>query len=908
MQMPVSHTGKHSDKTLSWHCFNRIEYTMNRLFIFLLLLLPAICFAGGQPAYKNASLSPDVRARDLLARMTTEEKFWQLFMISEDFGGDTTKYHNGIFGFQLNAAANNNDAAQQMMQYNAANSALQTVRKVNAIQRYFTEHTRLGIPVIIFNEALHGIIARGATNYPQAIALAATFDTALVHRIAGSIARQSKTLGVRQVLGPVINIATDVRWGRTEETYGEDPFLSSETGVAYVSAIEQQNIITTPKHFIANVADGGRDSYPVHTDERTLETIHYPPFLACIQRGGARSVMSSYNALNGYPCSMNDALLNRKLKQEWGFSGFVISDAGAVGGANVLHDTSPDYPTSGKQAIDNGLDVIFQTAWEHYRLFIPHFTDGTVDTARFNDAVFRVLKAKFELGLFEHPYLPEPAAPIADNNDRELARLAAQESIVLLKNDHHLLPLGKDVQKIAVIGEDAVAARPGGYSGPGNHPVNMLTGIRNAAKNIQVSYTPGCGRRWDTTTIIPDSVLYNDQGTRGLKAAYYNNINLAGQPDAVKQNAHIDFHWTISSPDEHIHPDFFSARWTGRLKAPLTGNVRIGLEGNDGFRLYINDSLVIDNWKKESYRTMLIPYRLVKDQSYELRIEFFEPNGNGAIKLLWNAGIKDSSEAQIAAAVQAAQQADVAIVTAGIEEGEFRDRALLSLPGRQEEMIQRIAATGTPVVVILSGGSAVTMSRWINQVPAILDAWYPGDEGGNAVVDVLFGRVNPSGRLPITFPLHEGQLPLVYNHEPTGRGDDYDNLSGLPLFPFGFGLSYTSFSYSGFTTDKQQFAAGDSVTVSFVLKNTGSRDGAEVVQLYIRDLLASVARPVMELKGFQRVYLRAGESKKLSFRITPGMLSMPGKDLKPVTEPGDFSIMIGASSRDIRLKQTVTVQ
>ena len=296
-----------------------------------------------------------------------------------------------------------------------------------------------------------------------------------------------------------------------------------------------------------------------------------------------------------------------------------------------------------------------------------------------------------------------------------------------------------------------------------------------------------------------------------------------------------------------------------------------------------------------------------KGKCYDIRIEFYEPNGNATIKLIWNVGVVNDWKKKIQEAVAIAKQCDVAVVTVGINEGEFQDRAMLSLPGHQEELIAAVAATGKPVVVLLVGGSAVTMNNWIDKIPAIVDVWYPGEEGGHAVTDVLFGDYNPAGRLPITFPVHEAQLPLVYNHKPTGRGDDYNNLSGLPLFPFGYGLSYTTFEYNDIKLSKNNISTTESTTVSFSIKNTGTRDGDEVVQLYIRDMLSSVARPVMELKGFQRIHLRAGESRTVSFAITPEMLSMLDINMKEVVEPGEFRIMIGEASIDIRLKETLVV-
>ena len=464
-----------------------------------------------------------------------------------------------------------------------------------------------------------------------------------------------------------------------------------------------------------------------------------------------------------------------------------------------------------------------------------------------------------------------------------------------------------------MIGTDAIEARLGGYSGPGNNKISILAGIKEKTKgSSQVVYAAGPGREHKTWTFVPSSSLSTMQDGKkmqGLKGEYFNNVTMAGEPVLTRIDEAIRFQWTLFSPDQAtINYDFFSARWTGKIQSPATGNYKIGIDGNDGYRLYINNKVIIDNWKKQSYSTKLVNYYFEKGKAYDIRIEYFEPAGNAWFRLIWNAGVTDSSEQKIKEAVQLAKTSDVAIVVAGIDEGEFNDRASLALPGLQEEMIKRIAATGKPVVVLLVGGSAITMNNWLDKVNSVVDIWYPGETGGAAVADILFGDRSPSGKLPITFPVFEGQLPLVYNHKPTGRGDDYTNLTGQPLFPFGFGLSYTSFDYTGLQLDKSIIKAGENLTLRFKLKNTGKYKGDEVVQLYLHDELASVARPVKELKGFQRVSLEPGQEKEIQFTITPDMLTMLDVNMKEVIEPGKFRIMIGSSSVDIRLREIFEVQ
>lgn len=870
-----------------------------RICLFVVLIL----FTGRQEVmaqlYRDAGAPVEARIPDLLERMTIEEKFWQLFMLSTRLEGDIGKYTHGAFGFQISSSGDTTGSAAY----------------VNDLQRFFVEDTRLGIPIIAFDEALHGLVQLGAVVFPQAIGLAATFDTALMHRLSKAVAVECRSRGIRQVLSPVVNVASDVRWGRVEETYGEDPYLASEMGTAFVSEFEKLGVITTPKHFIANVGDGGRDSYPIHLNERLLREIHLPPFEACIVRGHSRSVMTSYNSLDGTPCTASDWLNNRLLKEELAFGGFIISDAGAVGGANVLHFTAHDYTEAAEHALNGGLDVIFQTSYDHYPLFIEAFKRGAVDRRVIDRAVGRVLKVKFELGLFEEPYVDMNETSFVLERDAalRLAREAAQKSIVLLKNENNTLPLKKNIKTIAVIGPDAAEARLGGYSGPGERKISILDGIRSRIGiSTGVTYAKGCERISSEFVTVPSEYLSCSPGDtlqRGLAGEYFDNIDLSGKPVFTRVDPRIRFQWTLYSPESQKLPnDFYSVRWTGKIKAPVAGRFKIGIDGNDGYRLYLNDDLLIDNWKKVSRRTVLREYQFEKNKEYSIRIEFFEPTGNARIELVWNIGSASDGNIEMDEAVKLAGQSDVTVVVAGIEEGEFRDRATLDLPGRQGELIKRITATGKPVVVVLVGGSAVTMNDWLESVPAVLTVWYPGEQGGHAVADVLFGHYNPAGRLPVTFPVGEGQLPLVYNHKPTGRGDDYADLTGQPLFPFGFGLSYTSFGYSDLSFDRQRISATDSVVVRFKIKNTGTMAGDEVVQLYIHDEIASVARPVTELKGFERIHLKPGEVKKASFLITPGKLSMLDKDLKRVVEPGDFRIMIGSSSKDIRLRGMLTVE
>jgi beta-glucosidase len=851
----------------------------------LLLLTLVSASAGAQAPYRDAKQPIAARVKDLLGRMTVEEKFWQLYMLNGAIGDSGTNYSKGVFGLQFRGTRTaSEDAAAQ-----------------NRMQRYLRDSTRLGIPMIPFEEAVHGLMRNGSAVYPAAIGLAASFDTTLMGRVATEMANESRARGIRQVLSPVVNLANDVRWGRVEETYGEDPHLSSAMGRAFVREFERRGVIATPKHFVANVGDGGRDSYPIDVSLRQLEELHFPPFRSTIRDAGARSIMMSYNSIDGSPASQNAALMNGTLKRDWKFGGFIISDQSAVGGATVLHHTEASTATATQHAMNAGLDVIFQSSWAQHRPYLDAFTRGLVSPAVTDSAVARVLRAKFELGLFENPYVSVDSARGFDDivRNRPLAREASLASIVLLKNTG-VLPL-RNAGTVAVIGADALDARLGGYTmDDAKASVSLVAAITQRLGHARVRFSQGVSRTASPFNVVPASSFDS------LRGEYFANNRLVGTPAFTRSDANIDFRWTLNSPGRGLAFDWYSVRWTGRLKVPANAQ-RLLVEGNDGYRLWIDGKLAIDNWRKESFRMTESSVAVDPRRWHDFKLEYFESTGNARLRLMW-AGTGDGEIQKLQAAEAAAAGGDVIVVAAGIEEGEFRDRSSLSLPGLQESLILRAAATGKPVVVVLYGGSAITMSRWIEKVAAVIHVWYPGQEGGRAVADVLYGDANPAGRLPITFPMSEGQLPLTYNHKPTGRGDDYVDGTGMALFPFGFGLSYTTFEYSALKVTPDSMTASARATISFRVKNTGPVVGDEVPQLYVRDVLASVARPVIELKGFTRLRLNPGEEREVRFTLDGADLRMLDEQMRWITEPGVYRILVGASSKDIRLRGELTIR
>jgi len=909
-----------------------------RVLLLTLALLGSGSAARAQDslAYRNAALPVDARVRDLLGRMTLEEKFWQLFMIPGTLDDSTHDYSHGIFGLQIGRApaalppgppakapperGGHPSVGGEHLRDPATADALASAaarvdaERIDAIQRYFVTHTRLGIPIIPFEEGVHGLMRDGATDFPAAIALAATFDTALVRQVGGAIAGEAASRGIRQLLSPVANVATDVRWGRVEETYGEDPYLAAQMTGAYTEAVERAGVIATPKHFVANVGAGGRDSYPIDVGRRTLDETYFPPFRAAIARG-AQSVMTAYNSVGGVPATQNHELLTDVLRRDWGFTGFVISDAAATGGAVVLHHTEPNTPMAARDAFEAGLDVVFQSSWPQYRPYWRAFADSLIPAPVIDTAVARVLRAKMALGLFEHPYGdPDRAAREAsDGAHRALARSAAREGLVLLRNRGALLPLGKDLERVAVIGVDAVRARTGGYSPAGVARVSILDGIRAAIPGARITYAPGPGRLTPEVVPVPPAAFgppAGDTMRRGLRGEYFDDIDLGGAPRVVRADSQVNFAWTLDSPARGIPVDWYSARWTGTLTVPrgAPAATRLGVAGNDGYRLWLDGRLVLDDWRKQSVGTTLAPVSLRPGVRHAIRLEYFESAGNARLVLVWNAGVPHRWRRDIDSAVTIARRAQVAIVVAGIDEGEFRDRARLALPGHQPELIRAVAATGTPVVVVLVGGSAITMRDWLDRTGAVLDVWYPGEQGGRAVADVLFGDADPGGRLPITFPMSEGQLPLVYDHWPTGRGDDYADLTGHALFPFGYGLSYTTFAYSALAVTPDSIGAGGTARVMCRVENTGARPGDDVVQLYLRDELSPVARPVIQLAGFAHIHLAPGEVREVSFVVDASQLAILDRAMHRAVPPGTYRVLVGASSVDLRLRGALVVR
>ncbi len=714
-----------------------------------LAVAPGFCRAAAKntttekPIYKNPKAPVEKRVEDLLSRMTTEEKVAQLGMLFI-----STNNNASIAKLVKQGLGNVHDMIQ-LRRWTAEKAS----EELNKIQKVAVEESRLGIPVIISNEALHGLISKNAVSYPQAIALAAMFDPERVEEIADAIGVECRARGDRQVLSPVVNMARDPRWGRVEETYGEDPLLTAKTGAAFCRGLANRGIIATPKHFVANFGDGGRDSNAVNLSKFALWETYFPGFQACIREGGAMSIMSSYNTLDGIPCTANHWLLTDVLRKKFGFTGFVISDAWAVQMLISKHHVTGNKIQAAALALNAGVDVELSQRGPYIDgSLLKAVKSGLIPQENLDNAVRRVLRVKFRIGLFEEPYA-NPKSPEyvgAKKRWNALSLKAAEKSIVLLKNDKHTLPFGANVKTLAIIGPLATNAKLGGYSKYKESPMSLDAGLKLLCKE---------------------------------------------------------------------------------------------------------------------------DLKIINEKSLD-----------------------------ISKAVAAAKNADAAVMVMGISENEGKDRCRLGLSPEKESLIKAVAATGKPTVVILYAGNAVTMSNWIDSAGAVLDAWYPGDLGGLAIAEILFGKVNPSGKLPITFPRLGGQVPLCYNYKTSGRGYNYEDAPGTPLFPFGHGLSYTTYKYEKLAFQPQKVPFGENVTVSMDILNSGQRAGDEVVQLYINDPVASMTQPLKRLAAFKRISLKPGEKKHVSFTLTPRDLSFLDQSLEWQLEPGAFKVMIGTSSGDIRLK------
>ncbi|WP_026961743.1 glycoside hydrolase family 3 N-terminal domain-containing protein [Alicyclobacillus herbarius] len=756
--------------------------------------------------YLNATLSIEERVDNLIGQMTLEEKVAQL---------------TSFWAYEvLDGLSFSEEKAGRLMQHGigqvtriggATNlGPKETARLANQIQSYLIHRTRLKIPAMVHEESCSGYMAQGATCFPQTIGVASTWDVDVVRRIGEVIRTQMRAAGAHQALAPLLDVTRDPRWGRVEETFGEDPYLVAQMGIAYVKGLQGDNlregVVATGKHFVGyGASEGGMNWAPAHIPERELREVFLYPFEAAVREAGLASIMPGYHELDGVPCHDSQELLTNTLRGRWGFDGIVVSDYFAINQLFEYHRVARDKVKAAELAVKAGVDVELPSRDVYADPLIDAVAAGRLDVSEVDALVRRVLTMKMRLGLFEHPFVDEGRAlTVFDNAEqRQLAREAAEKSIVLLKNDG-LLPLRPDVAKIALIGPNADSTRNlvGDYA----YPCHIETLLEWDEDNV-----------FDTP--MPESVTTVDEFVR---------MNSILQALRTK----------VGSDTEVVYAKGCDVQETG---------------------------------------------------------------------------------ADLSQAVAAAKEADVAVVvvgdkaglTAECTTGESRDRATLGLLGDQERLVQEVVATGTPTVVVLVSGRPLAIPWIAEHVQAVVEAWLPGEEGAEAVVDVLFGDVNPAGRLPISVPRSVGQLPVYYGHKLSGGRShwtgSYLDESTKPLFPFGHGLSYTRFEYRNLQISAAEVDVHGQVDITCTIQNVGDRDGEEVVQLYLRDPEADVTRPVKELKGFARVHLKAGEAAQVVFTLSAHQLGFYNRALEYVVEPGEIEVMVGASSEDIRLQGSFTV-
>ena len=798
-----------------------------------------------------------------------------------------------------------------------------TAAMSNEIQRRAVENSRLGIPVLFIEEGLHGYCGVGSTNFPVPIGSASSWDTTLIYNIGRAIATESRAHGIHFLLCPNLDLAREPRWGRTEETYGEDVYLNSRIAVNMVKGMQgnslkdNNTVVAEPKHFgVHGIPENGSNTGPVFIGEREARSTHLYVFEKAVTEGKAKGIMAAYHDIDAIPCISDPWLLTDLLRKEWGFDGMVVTDLGAIRRLVAPHYTAADPKDAISQAINAGLDMqfydfsheIFQNA------VVEAAKDGTIPKDKLDRAVAAVLRVKFELGLFENPYTDESLiSKVFRNEDhRKLALEAGRKSVILLKNEGALLPLNKNVKKIALIGNLANTSSIGGYGPRGSRGVTVYEALKKRfGENVQIDLiqTGISGQyetvssEWLTNTVRPSQ--------KGVYVEYFNDKELSGTPAYTAIEERVQGYWHNLSPAPGVSPESFSARYSASISVPVDGIYEFTASAAGLLRLYLNDKLVIDNWGQNNRRGRAERIELQKGQKLPVRVEYAKTGENASVELRWRIIEFRNNKEYNDRVSRAVATSDVAIVVLGEtdrEVGEGKDRQNLNLKPMDVEMLQAAAQGGKPFVSVLLNGRPLVFTPVAENSAAILEAWFPGESGGDAIADVLFGDYNPSGKLTISIPRYQGQLPVYYSKKPSSSRN-YTDGNGEPLYAFGHGLSYSTFEYSNLTVNPTESTIKDAITVSLDVKNTSLVDGTETVQLYVRDKIASVSTPIKALKGFSQVFLKAGETKTVTMRIIPEEhLWLINQSMKRVVEPGEFEFMIGTSSSDIKLTQTINLK
>jgi beta-glucosidase len=794
--------------------------------------------------------------------------------------------------------------------------------KVSEMQDVAAAVPRLGIPAYNWwNEGLHGVARSGnATVFPQAIGLAATWDTNLIHRVADVISTEARAKyndaiqhgNTGRYFGltfwsPNINIFRDPRWGRGQETYGEDPYLTSRIGVAFVTGLQGNDpnylkTVSTSKHFAVHSGpEVLRHRFDVPVSPHDLADTYTPAFRATIMEGKADSVMCAYNSVRGEPACANQLLFDA-LRNKWGFKGYVVSDCWAISDLHQGHGFVLTLEQAAALAVKAGTDLSCGPEFGVLPFAVRNRLLSNDDIDR---AVKRLFEARFRLGMFDPPdRVPWSKLTIADNDTpahRQLALEAAHKSIVLLKNERSALPLKSSVKTIAVIGPnaDSLSVLVGNYNGNPSSYTTILDGIRKRFRNAKILTALGSPVT-ETSAVVLSSEHLRTGGANsqpGLNAEYFANTTLSGLPVLKRVDAGVDFEWNNVSPGPGVPPWKYSVRWTGELVPPVDGDYRLGASADGGYRIYLDGKKFVDDSAPHGTRAMTTLVHLQGGHAYPIRMEYFHTWWESTARLLW---LPPNLSQE---AVNAARKADVVIAVVGITaqfEGEESDssdpgffggdRLDLNLPKPQQELLESVAATGKPLIVVLTSGSALSVNWAEEHAAAILEAWYPGEEGGAAVADVLSGEYNPAGRLPVTFYQSVVQLPPFGNYSMAGR--TYRYFTEPPLYPFGYGLSFSSFNYSDAKASQEQVAADDAVKVSVRVTNASSIPGDEVVQLYLTHPGVDGA-PIRALSGFQRIHLDAAASQTVDFTLRDRDLSIVDENGIRRVVPGVVDVWIG---------------
>ena len=848
----------------------------NLIFVTTFLLM-ANCFAQSELPFRNVKLSNEERINDLLGRLTIEEKISLLITTSKGIDRlGVEKYYHG-------------------------------------------------------NEALHGVVRPGRfTVFPQAIALAATWNPKLIKDVATVISDEARAKwnfynqgkeqksyfsDVLTFWSPTVNMARDPRWGRTPETYGEDPLLTSRMGVAFVQGLQGEDkkylkVVATLKHFAANNEDYNRFSCNAIVSERALREYYFKGFEAGVKEGKAQSIMSAYNAINGIPSTANKWLLNDVLRKEWGFNGYVVCDCGAINSLIWGHHFVDSKVKAAKAAIEAGVDL--ECGDDVYKNhLLAAYKEGLVTESAINQATYRVLDSRFKLGIFDpidnNPYTKITADVIGSSKHQSIALEAARESIVLLKNANNLLPLNKNVKKkIAVLGPNASNIVFGDYSGKSViKPVSVLDGIKaKAGKNIEIKHVNWKSSSKEFVLIEPEFLSNDKSAEEGLYAEYFDNMELKGTPK-TRTDKMVNYEAVSQPPDPVISDAPMSIRWTGYITPALSGTYKIKITSSDGNRFWLDNKLVVDQWRDRPEKSDLVECKMEAGKKYAVKLEYFVNRDDEICQLFWETPTVENTD-KYAEDVKAARESDYVIAVLGINkltEREGIDRKTIDLPLDQTNYLKEIYKENKNVIVVLIAGSSMAIN-WIDEnIPAIVEGWYPGESGGTAIADVLFGDYNPGGRLPFTFYKSTDDLPAFDDYD-IYKGRTYMYFGGKPLYPFGYGLSFTNFKYSKISISN----SGEKIVITADIKNTGKLNGDEVVQLYCTDVKSSIKRPIKQLVDFTRISLKAGETKRISLTVTKDQLKYwDVTTSRFVFESGEFAFTLGSSSENERFKKVIEI-